>query len=163
MKSLLKTATLLMLPGLIASLLTQACGSGPAQAQQTEAIDPIEGVWTAEVTIRDCSSGTPVRTFRGLQMFGHAGQLTATNNGPTVMQGPSLGVWQKATGSGQYTATFRFFRYNADGSFAGSQRVTRTLQLSGDSFTSTISAQVLDPNDQVLQTICGTEASSRGP
>jgi hypothetical protein len=162
-RSVLKTTALLIVPGLLASLLSQACGSGPAHAQQADVIDPIEGVWSAQVTIRDCSSGSTVRTFRGLQMFGHGGQLTATNNGPTVMQGPSLGVWQKGSGSGQYTATFRFFRYNADGTFAGSQRVTRTIQLSGDQFTSTISAQVLDPNDQVLQTICGTEASSRGP
>ena len=163
MRSVLKTTALLMLPGLIASLLSQACGSGPALAAQGDTTDPIEGVWTAEVTIRDCTSGAPVRSFRGLQMFGHGGELAATNNSPTMLQGPSLGVWQKAAGSGQYTATFRFFRYNPDGSFAGSQRVSRTIQLSGDQFTSTISAEVLDASDQVLQTICGTEASSRGP
>ena len=163
MRTLLKTTALLMVPGLVASLLAQACGASPAQAQQAQGADPIEGVWTADVTIRDCSSGTAIRTFNGLQMFGSGGQLTATNNTPTATQGPSLGVWKRSPGNGQYTATFRFFRYNPDGSFAGSQRVSRTLQLAGDKLTSTISVQVLDPTDQVLQTLCGTEESNRGP
>ena len=165
MRSLLKTTALLMLPGLVASLLAQACGSGPAQAQQAQnnAADPIEGVWTTDVTIRDCSSGAPVRTFKGLQMFARGGQLTATNNNPTAIQGPSLGVWSRSSGNGQYTATFRFFRYNPDGTFAGAQRVSRTIELAGDKLTSTISVQVLDPTDQVLQTLCGTEESNRGP
>ena len=165
MRSLLKTTVLLMIPGLLASLIAQACGSSPAQAQQAQSqgADPIEGVWIADVTIRDCSSGAAMRTFKGLQMFGSGGQLTATNNNPTAVQGPSLGVWKRSPGNGQYTATFRFFRYNPDGSFAGAQRVSRTIQLTGDTLTSTISVQVLDPSDQVLQTLCGTEESNRGP
>jgi len=164
MRALMKSTVLLMFPGFVLGILAQACGgTGPAHAQAAETPDPIEGVWTAEVTIRDCTTGATVRSFRGLQMFEHGGQLTATNNAPTATQGPSLGGWQKGATAGQYTSTFRFFRYAVDGTFAGSQRVSRTIQLSGDKFTSTISAQVLDPGDQVVQTVCGTEVSSRSP
>ena len=57
----------------------------------------------------------------------------------------------------------RFFRFNADGSFAGAQNLTRsfTLAADGKSLTGTLSAQVVDPAEVVLQTTCGTETALR--
>jgi hypothetical protein len=124
--------------------------------------DVIEGVWESTITIRDCTSGAAIRSFKGMNTFHRGGTLSDTNNQPTVNRGPGHGVWKKGVG-GAYTASFRFYRYNPDGSLAGSQKVTRTTTLAVDNnnTTGTISAQLLDTGDAVLQTQCGTETSVR--
>ena len=165
----MRSATFLVATSAVLTLTIQACGgSSDATAQATAPAvsdaDPIEGLWESNVTIRDCASGATVRTFKGLNVFGRGGSISGTNSGPPTTQGPALGLWKRTAGP-NYTATFRFFRYNPDGTLAGSQRGTRTLTVGtdGNSITGTISAQVLDPADGVVQTICGTEVTTRAP
>ena len=55
----------------------------------------------------------------------------------------------------------RFFLYNADGSFGGVRRVSRTIDLDGDNLTSTVSIEVFDPNDVLISTACATEVAKR--
>jgi hypothetical protein len=153
-----------MAPSILTLLLVQACGGSSVAVAQPAAVsdaDPIEGTWESTITIRDCTSGAVVRTFRGMNTFHRGGTLSDTNDQPAGTRGPGQGVWKK--GAGAYSASFRFYRYNADGSLAGSQKVTRTTTLGADnnSTTGTISAQVIDTADTVVQTICGTEASIR--
>jgi hypothetical protein len=97
-----------------------------------------------------------------MNTFHRGGTLSDSNNQPTATRGPGQGVWKKGAG-GSYTASFRFYRYNQDGSLAGSQKVARTTTLGADnnSTTGTISAQILDTSDAVLQTLCGSETSVR--
>lgn len=163
----MKSASFLVATSAVLTLTIQACGgSSDATAQATAPVasdvDPIEGLWDSNVTIRDCVSGATVRAFKGTNVFGRGGSISGTNSGPPSTQGPALGVWKRTAGP-NYTATFRFFRYNPDGTLAGSQRGTRTLTLGvdGNSITGSISAQVLDPADAVVQTICGTEVTTR--
>jgi hypothetical protein len=124
----------------------------------------IEGVWNSQVTIRDCTTGQGLKLFRGLGMFIRGGSLLQTNNTPNAptTSGPSFGKWEHAGGQ-NYKATFQFFRFNPDGSFAGTQKVTRAIRLSADAnqFTSNISFQVFDANDRLLQSGCGTETATR--
>ena len=132
--------------------------------QTTDKARRIEGVWDSQVNIINPQSGATLKTFRGLTMFIQGGLLTATNNQPTTLTttGPQFGRWEYL-GQKQYTASFRFFRFNADGSFAGSQRVTRTLTLDkgAQSFTGTLKLEILDASDIVIQTGQGTETSAR--
>lgn len=157
-----RTLALSLAPACMAGLIVQACGgSGVAVAQASDA-DPVEGVWESAVTIRDCASGTTIRTFKGLTVLHRGGTTTGVNNQPPMLNGPALGTWRRDSTGATVIATYRFYRFNADGSFAGAQRLTRTLTPgSGASMTGTISAQVLDPSDNVVQTICGTEVSTR--
>lgn len=158
-----KSCALALIPSIFTLLLVQACGgSSDAVAQAaTEQADPIEGVWESTVTIRDCTSGAVVRSFKGMNNFHRGGTLSDTNFAPTATRGPGMGVWRK-TGASSYTASFRFYRYNTDGTLAGSQKVTRTTTLAdANNASGTISAQVLDTSENVLQTLCGTETSVR--
>ena len=158
-----KSCALALVPSIFTLLLVQACGgSSDAVAQAaTEQGDVVEGVWESSVTIRDCASGAVVRTFKGMNTFHRGGTLSDTNFAPTVTRGPGQGVWRK-NADGSYTARFRFYRYNNDGTLAGSQRVTNTATLTdANTASNTISAQVLDTNDNVLQTLCGTATSVR--
>jgi hypothetical protein len=140
--------------------LMQACGGG-ALADDDPA-DPIEGVWESGVTITNCNTGAVLLTFKGEGLFHRGGGLTADNSLPPSTRSTAFGQWRKQSAQG-YTASFRFLRFNPDGSLAGSQRVQRTLTLSPDanSFTGTIAGQVLDNAGVVLAPVCGTESATR--
>jgi len=157
--------SLAALPVLLTALLIQACGGGGrAVAQSVTDADPIEGVWESAVTIRDCSSGAPLRAFKGLSVLHRGGTASATNSNPPSSAGPAFGTWRPTSTPANYTAAFRLMRFNPDGTHAGAQNLTRTLKLEADrnSMTGTISAELLDPSNAVVGApICGVETAVR--
>lgn len=159
--SSLQSAALVTVTAAATSLLIQACG-GNAEAQTASDANPIEGVWESAVTIKDCTSGAIVRTFKGESLFQRGGSLNADNSLPVPSRGAAYGNWKQGAGA-NYTANFRFLRFNPDGSLAGSQKVSRSLTLSSDlnSLTGTLTGQVFDTADVVLQPICGSETAVR--
>ena len=158
-----RDCSIAMLPMLLAALLIQACGGGSnAIAQSASDADPIEGVWESTVTIRDCATAAPLRAFKGLSVLHRGGTASATNSNPPVGSGPAFGTWRATATPATYSATFRLFRF--DGSFAGAQNLTRTLKLEADrnTLTGTISAELLDPSNNVVGApICGVETAVR--
>jgi len=120
----------------------------------------IEGVWDVSVTIRQCDTGTPVVAIHAMNMFIQGGTLTETSN--DLLRSSSLGTWRRVSRHG-YTAVFRFFTFNADGSFAGRNKITRTIKLSADAnrFTANAVFEVLDVNDNLLTSGCATETAQR--
>lgn len=138
--------------------LRQENSRGISISQKKE--ERIEGVWDSRVTIRNCQTGNPITTFRAMEIFIRGGSLVDTNAAPPSTRGPGFGRWEYI-GGGQYTATFRFFLYNPDGTFAGVRRVTRTIDLNGDNLTSTVSIEVFDPSDALVSTACATEIAKR--
>ena len=122
-----------------------------ASAQETPGI---EGVWFAEVAATDCQTGAVipnVTPFRGLYMFGHDGSLTneAAFLVPSLRRSSGLGAWRHTQAQG-YTSTFQFFRYNPDGSFMVMRRVTSTITLNRDEFTSIDKFQDFDANNSPI-------------
>jgi hypothetical protein len=159
----LKSVALFTLSSTVMALMMQACGgSGDARAQATNPPDPIEGFWQSSVTLKDCTSGATIGGFRGLTVFHQGGTAGADNNQPSATKGPAMGTWKKAA-NGSYTVQLRFWRYAADGTPAGQQRVTRTITLAADgqTLTSTITSQAFDGADNLLQTACGAETGVR--
>jgi hypothetical protein len=120
----------------------------------------LEGVWEAQVTVRNCQTGDPIGTLRGMTTFIRGGALVGTNANPNPPI--SFGRWQYLGGR-RYSSVERFFRYNTDGSFAGVQRITRnfTLNREGGHFTGTINAEFFDANDNLIGTGCSTETTKR--
>lgn len=57
----------------------------------------------------------------------------------------------------------RAFTFDANGAFTGVRRITRDMQLDtgGNTFSSVISAEIFDPNGNLIATLCGTETSTR--
>ncbi len=162
-----KTFVLSLVPACFAMLVIQACGgSSDAVAQASPAAnDAAEGAWESAVTIRDCTSGAVVRTFKGLTAIHRGGSSTALNSQSPASFGTAVGTWKREA-NGSLTLSYRFFRFNpADGSHIGQQRLVRTLTPGTDasSMTGTIAAQILDLNDNIVQTLCGTEVATRLP
>jgi hypothetical protein len=117
------------------------------------------GVWDSEVTLTNCQ-GVTIRTLEAYVTFHHGGTLS--NFDTNSLNGPGTGTWQNL-GGGSYSAPFRFFTFNADGSQAGEIKITRTIQLAADamSYTSTVVVAVFDVNGNQVATLCGSEAATR--
>jgi hypothetical protein len=155
----LKTAALVTTTAAATTLLIQACGGG-AVAQS--APDPLVGVWESVVTQRDCTTGATTATLRGNSVVHGDGTFMDTPGAMPAARGPGLGVWT-ASGGAAYTVKFRFFRFNADGTPAGSNIVTRTVTLGadGNSATGDSKVQVLDASGNTLAQGCSTDTSTR--
>jgi hypothetical protein len=139
----------------------QALGHEGAAWNRFGRREGIEGVWLSQVTITDCH-GTTQRAFTALNMFQAGGTLTDTDNQPPASHGPAFGTWW-SRGGGNFGSVFQFFRFNADGTFAGSNYVTREISLDADddAFTSTITVAVLSPAGVQVGTACGSETAER--
>jgi hypothetical protein len=120
----------------------------------------IEGVWEAQVTRRVCGTGDPITTFRGMTNFIQGGSVIGTNSNPNPPT--TYGRWQYL-GKRRFVAVERFFRYNPDASFAGVQRITRTITLSADGnhFTGVNTAEVFDVDGNLIGTGCSTDETVR--
>lgn len=153
-KALLKS--IVSLSALLAMSLAPAVLAAPGGADLT-------GLWDSQVTLTDCNGHTLV-SFEALEMFHTGGTLTSTDNTPPGLQGPGFGTWKRINQK-SYSAPFQFFNFNADGSFAGTQKIMRTVTVAanGNSYTSVVSFESYDPNGNLLFSGCGTETATRVP
>ena len=150
-----------LLPAVATMLFVQACGgSDDAVAQATP--DAAEGTWEAVVTQRDCVTSATIATFRSSQVLHRGGTMTETNGSNPATRGPGFGNWSR-NADGTYTLKFRFYRYNADGSLAGSNVVTstRTISADGNGYTSNNQSQVRDVAGNVIATACVGDVGTR--
>jgi hypothetical protein len=122
----------------------------------------LEGAWRTQGTVINCQTGAAIRTFLGLNAFLDGGSMFATGASNPALTGTGYGVWEHAGGR-SFTNTIVSFRFNADGTFPGTQKVTRNIELdgSGDEFTSTNSLEIADPTGLVTATACSTETGHR--
>lgn len=156
-----KVCSAALLPSVATMLFVQACGGGGnALAQQTG--DPYEGVWEAVVTARDCTTNATLGTFRGAQVIHRGGTLSDTNASPPTTRGPGFGIWSR-NADGTYAVKFRFYRYNPDGTLAGTTVVTskRTVSSDGNSYTGDTRSEVRDVAGAVLSQTCVTDIGTR--
>ena len=122
----------------------------------------IVGVWRNTITLRNCQTGNQIATFQGLLTFHEGGTMSEFGGINPVLRSPGHGVWQ-ASNPFHPTFAFTFLRFNADGTFAGTQRVRSTvsLGLDGNAFQSTGMAEVLDVNDNVVGMSCAATMATR--
>jgi hypothetical protein len=159
-----QSCAIALIPSVITLLLVQACGGSLdaiAQAQPPAFADPVEGVWQSNVSQLNCSTGAVVSTFQSTQVFHRGGTFGDTSSHGPATRGPAFGTWTR--NGATYTVKFRFFRYNADGSLAGSSVSTMTASLSADgsTLTATRNTQVLDPTGTQVATVCASDNASR--
>jgi hypothetical protein len=126
----------------------------------------IRGVWRTVVTPRNCQTGEPFGSLRGLFTFNQGGTMSEYGIGPgssPALRSPGHGVWQREHGWQEYSFAFTFYRYNASGVFLGSQKVTAALELgaTGDEFASRSAIEIFDVNDNLIGTGCATAVGTR--
>ncbi|MGH8157790.1 MAG: hypothetical protein ACREPQ_06695 [Rhodanobacter sp.] len=142
---------------------TSAANINGAPASWLPAPLRLVGVWDVNVTLRDCVSGNAVATFPAMNQYAPDGSQSelGVNMSPAARY-PSFGTWH-FIGLGKFASEFKFFRFNPDGSYAGTQEVKRTITLSNDanSFTTTASVAIYDPAHHLVKSGCATEAAVR--
>lgn len=123
----------------------------------------LEGVWNIQVTARNCQTGEAIRTFAAMHTYMRGGTLSDFGTGnPPATRSTGMGVWNYESGR-RYTTAFQFFRFNADGTFAGKQVSRQEIQLSrfGSAYTAVGTAQVFDVVGNVIANNCSTAAAMR--
>ena len=126
-------------------------------------IAPLQGVWDSQVTLTDCNGNT-LAVFEAYAMFHQGGTLTSTDNTPPTLHGPGFGTWERVDAR-KYTSHFQFFNFNADGTFAGVQKIDQQIRLAadGNSYTSTVTFGAYDPDGNLIFSGCGSEVATRLP
>lgn len=120
----------------------------------------IEGTWRTSVTPINCQSGAPVApAFPGLLSFNKGGTLAGTS----TVAASAFGIWGREGGWDKYSFAFTNFRYNASGTFIGTQTVRQAAKLSatGSELTSTGSVEIFDANGNLIGTGCAAATGTR--
>src|SRR5215469_6384317 len=80
-----------------------------ARAQSESQAGRIEGTWRVQLTVRNCQTGEPLRSFPALFTFAKGGTLTATTAGQSpALFSPNLGLWVHTDGN-TYSAVSEAF------------------------------------------------------
>jgi hypothetical protein len=128
----------------------------------------IEGVWLPVVTITDCQTQAVIATFPSMEIYVRGGGYVgfgAVQKSDQV----GMGAWRHIGGR-TYRAEYQFFNYAPapfgapDGPPDGTLlKVSTTIRLGagGTTFTSSETADVLDPNGHLLARTCGHREATR--
>jgi hypothetical protein len=153
---------------IVATTATVACiaaaGAG-AQSEVTQAeTRTIEGAWRVQITLRDCTSGQPLRSpFPALASFARGGTVTTADGGLSpAIRTTGLGVWSHSEG-GSYAAVTEAFLFAPTGVNTGTQRITQHIKFDRyeDAFEATVSSTALDTQGNVVAVGCATSVGRR--
>ena len=154
--------TILML-AMFAQIQVSAQQEPPEDLTKRDLAQALEGSWDVQVTIFNCQTGALLRpTFPAMGTFMRGGTMQEFGVGSGLLRAPGHGVWSYQSGRSFYN-TFQFFRFNADGTFAGKQIVRRQIEVSRfrNSFTGTATVEIYNPGGVLIATGCATESATR--
>ena len=159
-KQLLKAVGVASLAFLLLAVSAQVRVSAQAQDGSEKGL---VGSWNLTVTLRDCETGASLVSFAAMNTYNKGGTTQqAAVPGPGGYALPGHGVWSHQTGR-NYSGAFQFFNFNPDGSYAGKVIVRSTINLgqSGDDYTSTDTAEIFNPNGDLMFRACSTTTATR--
>jgi hypothetical protein len=150
-----------IISGLALATLIALVTQTSSLAESAQKHQGIEGVWDATITMVRCDTGAAIGTGHAILMFIAGGSLTDIT--PDFVHSAGLGTWRHLRGQ-NYTATDRFFVFNTDGSFSGTQVVTRpdiALSSTANEYTNTATAEFFNSADQLVSTGCSAVIATR--
>jgi hypothetical protein len=137
---------------------------GPGFNAQGNGERTLVGAWDMQITFTNCETGEVLRERAGLISFIFGGVLQEFGTGQAIPQNrtDAHGNWSHVSGK-QYYAVAKAFRFNPDGSLAGSAKLRRTIELAtdGSAFNATVTSDILDTNGNVIANGCATETGTR--
>lgn len=121
----------------------------------------IEGTWRVAVTLRNCQTGSEIRSFPAMLTF-VGGVLTGTTTAfPVALRGPDHGVWEYE-GHRRYRAVSEAFLFNSAGAWVSTQRITQNIELNdGNRFTSEAAVEFFDTAGNTTSSGCATAVATR--
>jgi hypothetical protein len=150
--------------GALAILILTGCARVWVSAQNVPQNETgLVGSWDIKITIRDCQSGAALASFPTMMTFNQGGTMQeAANDATPLLRLAGHGIWRHGTGP-TFSRAFHFFRYDANGTFAGTAKITGQMELDqrGNALSGTSSFDFFDPNGNVVGTGCATETGTR--
>ena len=123
----------------------------------------LEGSWTVQATLRNCTTGDPIMTFAKLVTFAQGGTAQEDSVGAAPLARTSAhGIWYN-DGPQHFSYALQFFRFNADGTY-GNRNVARwqvDMDPAGTSYTASAAIQIFTPGGVLVGTACATETATR--
>lgn len=147
--------------GLAVLIITIAFGS--LTAQNKGGGGRLGGTWDAQVSITNCQTGGVIATFSSIGSFNQGGTSIGSTAGvPQSLRTPEHGVWRHIEGD-TYSFRFKTFSFNAQNAFTGWTIVEHqiTLDTSGDTYTSSGTAEFYSANGTLVGSGCSTSIGTR--
>jgi len=123
----------------------------------------LEGTWRVQVTLRNCQTGTALRTFPAFLTFAQGGTLTETTTAfSSAMRSPGHGFWNHTRGR-SFTAASDAFLFSPAGLWTGTQRIKQSIEIGSDPdhLESTASVEIFDTFSNLTATGCATATATR--
>ncbi len=139
-----------------------------AMAQSDDA--KMVGTWKVQVTLYNCVTGQQGQPFGSMLSFNRGGTLIGTTSNSAFQPGQrtsDYGSWSHVSGNTYKAASEAYILFSsapnppAPGFSQGSQRITQSITLNGDQFTSVATVQFLDPAGNVIRAGCATATGQR--
>ena len=149
--------------GGIALAVSLSAMFAPAWGSNQGAGGRLEGTWDVQVTIRNCQTGAPIRTFASLTTFMSGGTSIDTTSGtPQAQRTPAHGYWSH-TGGNTYHFSFKTFSFDTGGNFVGWTKISHdaTLDSDGSQYSSAGTAENYAANGTLLFTGCSSTTATR--
>jgi hypothetical protein len=154
--------------GVVAVAVVCGMFAVPGSAQSEESASGLQGTWRVQVNLISCSTGQNIGpSFSSLLTFARGGTLTGTTRNPAFQPGqrtPDFGIWSK-TGSNTYAAdseAFILFTNSTPPIFqSGTQRISQTITLNGNSFESVAITRFYDTAGNLLISGCAHALATR--
>jgi hypothetical protein len=136
-----------------------------ANAQSTHSTNGLSGTWRVQVTLQNCATGAPMGpAFQSLLAFHDGGTMSGTTANPAFAAGQrssDFGVWD-FQGNQTYTAVSEaYILFNGVPFQRGTQRISQTITVDGDSFTSLAVVQFFDANHTQYLAACAVATATR--
>jgi hypothetical protein len=121
------------------------------------------GTWNVTVTLRNCQTYAPIRTFASVTTIMFGGTLIDSTSGiPQSQKTPGHGAWSHAGGN-TYSFSFKNFNFDANGNYAGFQIIRQTAYLDPlrDEYFSRGTAEFYNANGNLFMTGCSSTTAAR--
>ena len=149
--------------GFLALAVSLALAPVMAMAQQPPAgALGITGTWNHVLTVRNCATGAVIAVSNPMSAYLESGAAIEMNPLPgAALRTPSLGTW-RYLGNQRYELSIKYFRYNADGSFAGKTIIDSDItHLPNDTLAQVAVVRIFNAAGIQVASGCATLSSTR--
>ena len=145
-------------------LILLVCGFQTALSAQSEHAreNRIVGVWDAQVTILNCSTGATLASWRGLHKYELGGTAQVVPATDPAAVSAHMGIWSHVHRN-NYKLSFKLFRFDPAGNNIGWQVVRLDIALNEDAtaYAGVGHADVFDSNGNLVGASCPTFTGTR--
>ena len=121
----------------------------------------LDGTWDVVVTIRNCQTDAPIRSFPAVTTFMFGGTMIDSSGGiPPALRSPGQGVWSHGRGN-TYSFSYKVFNFNANNVLTGWQIIEQHVNLFGSTYNSRGTSKIYDANGNLLSLGCSTTEGTR--